>query len=291
MSHNMVLRIATDGSADMPARWRSEYQIDVMPLRLNFGDRTFTQGVDLTSDDFYRLVQQTHQIPQTSLPSPEQVKDFYRSIAKRGETILSIHLASKLSGTFHAFQLAAQELVNEYPIHVIDSGAGSAGLGFMCREARRMWQAGLPVEQILRRLRSARERLFISFTVDRLDFALMSGRINSMQNAISSILKIKPIIVLRDGLLEMAEKVRTRRRSLDRMLEVVRERIGQQQVDLAVVHAADPSMAEEMLAKAKQFFNVRDVIVTDLSIPVAAHLGPGTIGIVAYPVSDEEQGE
>jgi len=291
MSHNMVLRIATDGSADMPARWRSEYQIDVMPLRLNFGDRTFTQGVDLTGDDFYRLVQQTHQIPQTSLPSPEQVKDFYRSIAKRGETILSIHLASKLSGTFHAFQLAAQELVNEYPIHVIDSGAGSAWLGFMCREARRMWQAGLPVEQILRRLRSARERLFISFTVDRLDFALMSGRINSMQNAISSILKIKPIIVLRDGLLEMAEKVRTRRRSLDRMLEVVRERIGQQQVDLAVVHAADPSMAEEMLAKAKQFFNVRDVIVTDLSIPVAAHLGPGTIGIVAYPVSDEEQGE
>ena len=291
MSHNMVLRIATDGSADMPARWRSEYQIDVMPLRLNFGDRTFTQGVDLTGDDFYRLVQQTRQIPQTSLPSPEQVKDFYCSIAKRGETILSIHLASKLSGTFHAFQLAAQDLAHEYRIHLIDSGAGSAGLGFMCREARRMWLAGLPVEQILGRLRSARERLFISFTVDRLDFALMSGRINALQNALSSILKIKPIIVLRDGLLEMAEKVRTRRRSLDRMLEVVGEHVGQQRVDLAVVHAADPSMAEEMLAKAKQFFNVRDVIVTDLSIPVAAHLGPGTIGIVAYPVSDEEQGE
>lgn len=286
----MVLRIVTDGSADMPAKWRNDYQIDVMPLQLTFGGKIFTQGVDLTGDDFYRMVRETREIPKTSLPSPEQVKDFYRSIAKRGESILSIHLASKLSGTFNAFQLAARELASEYQIYPIDSGAGSAGLGFMCREARQMWQAGLPVERILNRLRSVRERLFISFTVNTLDFALMSGRINALQNALSSLLNIKPIIVLRDGLLEMAEKVRTRRRSLDRMMEMVRESIGQQRVDLAIVHAADPTMAEEILVKAKRFFNIREVIVTDLSIPVAAHLGPGTIGIVAYPVSEEEQG-
>ncbi len=283
-----MLRIVTDGAADMPAGWQKEYQIDIMPLRVCFGGKTYTQGVDLTGDDFYRLIEERHEIPKTSLPSPEQVVDFYRSIAKRGETILSIHVASKLSGTFDSFQLAARELVNEYKIYLFDSGAGSAGLAFMCREARQMWQSGLPIEKILSRMNAARNRLAISFTVNSLEFAHMSGRINALQNALSSLLNIKPIIVLRDGLLEMTEKVRTRHRSLDRIIEVVQERIGQQVVDLAVVHAADPEMAMEMLEKARRVFNIRDFILTDLSLPVACHLGPGTIGIVAYPVGKEE---
>lgn len=150
-----------------------------------------------------------------------------------------------------------------------------------------MWQSGLPIDKILARMNAARSRLAISFTVNSLEFARMSGRINALQNALSSILNIKPIIVLRDGLLEMTEKVRTRHRSLDRIIEIVKERIGQQQVDLAIVHAADPEMAKEMLEKARQTFNVRDFILTELSIPVASHLGPGTIGIVAYPVGEE----
>lgn len=283
-----MLRIVTDGSADMPANWPEQYQIDVMPLEVCFRDQVFVPGVDLNGDSFYRMVRERREIPKTSLPSPERVKDFYRSIAKRGETILSIHIASKLSGTFDAFYAAARELVNEYQIYLFDSGAGSAGLGFMCREARRMWQSGRSIERILERMGSVRERLAITFTVDSLEFAHMSGRINALQSALSSLLNIKPIIVLRDGLLEMTEKVRTRHRSLDRIVEIVQERIGQQRVDLAVVHAADPEMAREMMEKARRAFNVRDFILTDLSIPVAAHLGPGTIGIVAYPVGEED---
>lgn len=282
-----MLRIVTDGSADMPEKWRGEYQIDVMPLKVCLGGKIYTQGVDLSSDAFYRLIQERHEIPKTSLPSPEQVIEFYRSIAKCGETILSIHVAKKLSGTFDAFQMAAHELVNEYQIYLIDSGAGSAGLGFMCREARRMWQSGISIDRIVARLNSVRDRLAISFTVNSLEFAHLSGRINALQSALSSLLNIKPIIVLRDGLLEMTEKVRTRHRSLDRIVELVQERIGQQRIDLAIVHAADPEMAKEMLEKARRAFNVRDFILTDLSIPVASHLGPGTIGIVAYPVSEE----
>lgn len=282
-----MLRIVTDGSADMPEKWQGEYQIDVMPLKVCLGGRIYTQGVDLSHDAFYKLVQAQHEIPKTSQPSPDQVIAFYRSIARRGETILSIHVARKLSGTFDAFQMAARELVNEYQIYLVDSGAGSAGLGFMCREARRMWQSGISIERIVARLNSVRDRLAISFTVDSLEFAHLSGRINALQSALSSLLNIKPIIVLRDGLLEMTEKARTRHRSLDRIVELVQERIGQQRIDLAIVHAADPEMAKEMLEKARRVFNVRDFILTDLSIPVASHLGPGTIGIVAYPVSEE----
>ncbi|HWQ04189.1 MAG TPA: DegV family protein [Longilinea sp.] len=283
-----MLQIVTDGSADMPSSWLEQYQIHIMPLMVRFGEKTYVQGVDLTNEDFYQMVNDQQVIPKSSLPSPDQVKDFYRSIARRGENILSIHLSSKLSGTFNAFQLAARELVNEYQIYLVDSGAGSAGLGFMCREARRMWQAGIPIEGILNRMESVRNQLAITFTVDSLVFAHMSGRVNTLQKAIASLLNIKPIIVLRDGLLEMTDKVRTRHRSLDRIIDIVSERIGKQRVDLAVVHAADPAMAAEILEKARKVFNVRDFILTDLSIPVAANLGPGTIGIVAYPVNEGE---
>lgn len=282
-----MLQIVTDGSADMPANWLKEYQIHVMPLRVCFGEKTYVQDVDLSRESFYRMVAEQHEIPKTSLPSPENVIEFYRSIARRGDPILSIHISSKLSGTLDAFQLAARELVNEYQIYLFDSGAGSAGLGFMCREARRMWQAGLPIERILNRLSDLRDRLAITFTVDSLEFAHMSGRINALQKALASLLNIKPIIVLRDGLLEMTDKVRTRHRSLDRIVDILRERIGQQRVDVAVVHASDPKMAQEILEKARRAFNVRDFVLTDLSIPVAAHLGPGTIGIVACPVVEE----
>lgn len=282
-----MLQIVTDGSADMPLNWIKDYQIHVMPLRVCFGEQTFVQDVDLSREDFYKMVEEQHEIPKTSLPSPAQVVEFYRSIASRGESILSIHISSKLSGTLSAFQIAARELVNEYQIYLFDSGAGSAGLGFMCREARRMWQAGLPIERILTQLSTIRERLAITFTVDSLEFAHMSGRINALQKAVASLLSIKPIIVLRDGLLEMTDKVRTRHRSLDRIVDIVRERIGYQRVDVAVVHAADLKMAEQILEKARREFNVRDFILTDLSIPVAAHLGPGTIGIVACPVVEE----
>jgi DegV family protein with EDD domain len=133
-----------------------------------------------------------------------------------------------------------------------------------------------------------RRRVTLVFTVDNLEFARLSGRVNSFQSTLSSLLQIKPIIVLRDGLLELSEKVRTRRKSLDRIIEMVRQKVGDRVVNIAIVHALDLPDAEEMVKKVRSILNCQDVILTDLSIPVASHLGPGTIGIVAYPVEEEK---
>jgi DegV family protein with EDD domain len=282
-----MLKIVTDGAADMPAGWEEEYQIHILPLRVNFGDKTFIQGVNFKLDDFYRMVRETRIIPKTSLPSPGQVVEFYRSIAKAGDTILSLHITSKLSGTFATVQLAAQELKNEFNIHVFDTGNGSAGMGFMAREARLMDQAGSSIDQIIQRMEAIRNRIMIIFTLDNLEFAYLNGRIGLLQNALSSVLQVKPIIVLKDGLLIMADKVRTRHRAIDKVLEDVRARLGGRLANVAVVHAADPSMAQMILERVRGLLNVRELILTDLAIPVAANLGPGTIGIVAYPVEEE----
>jgi DegV family protein with EDD domain len=283
-----MLKIVTDGAADMPADWEEKYQINILPLRVNFGDKTFIQGINFKLEDFYRMVRETRIIPKTSLPSPGQVVDFYRGIAKTGDTILSLHITSRLSGTFATVQAAALELKDEFNIHVFDSGAGSAGLGFMAREARLLAQAGAPIEKILQRMEAIRSRLTIIFTLDNLEFAYLNGRIGALQNALSSLLKVKPIIVLKDGLLTMADKVRTRHRAIDHVLNEVRERLGGRPANVAVVHAADPSIAQEILERVRGMLNVRELIVTDLAIPVAANLGPGTVGIVAYPVEEEK---
>ena len=281
-----MLKIVTDGATDMPAAWKEQYDITVVPLYVNFGSQSYTQGVNIGPDNFYRLVLENHAIPQTSLPSPQQIINIYRAIANKGDQILSINLASKLSGTFSIFQMAAKELAGDLSVYAFDSNAGSAATGFMCREARLMDRAGASFQDILARLERVRQKLTIIFTVDNLEFARLSGRVNALQSMLSSVLRIKPIIVLRDGLLFAADKVRTRQRALEHIVESVRERVGDQKVMLAIVHAADPETARSLVESAKARFNVKEIIMTDLSIPVAAHLGPGAVGIVAYPVEE-----
>jgi len=281
-----MLKIITDGAVDMPVDWEARFGIHILPLRVNFGNETFTQGPGFTLDDFYRMVREKGIIPKTSLPSIGQVKEFFRSTANQNDTILSINISSKLSGTFSTVQIAAQELADKLKIYVFDSAAGSAAQAFMAREARMLEQAGAGIETILRRLERMRADWTVIFTLDTLDYAYMNGRVSKIQNLVGAALQLKPIIRLRDGLLGISDKVRTRRRSLDLVIQNVQERIGDRMANLAVVHAADPETAQWMIQKILTCINVKEFIITDLSIPVAANLGPGTIGVIAYPVEE-----
>jgi DegV family protein with EDD domain len=282
-----MIHIVTDGSVDMPEGWAEKYQIHVLPLMVRFGEKIYTSGVDISPKNFYTLVKETGMIPKTSLPSPGAIADFYRSIAKNGEKILSMHVSSKLSGTYSTVQLAARDVESEFNVVPYDSGAGSIALGFMCREARIMESAGYNVQAIINRMESIKKHLTVIFTLDTLEFAHLNGRVNVVQSLFGSFIKIKPIVILKDGLLEMVDKVRTRTASIERIMDTVESRIGKKPVHLAVVHASDLITANVIVNQVKQRFNCREVLITELSIPVAANLGPGTIGIVAYPDYEE----
>jgi DegV family protein with EDD domain len=278
-----MLRIVTDGAADMPAGWEKEYDIQVIPINILFGEKTYLQGVDLNNEDFYRLVDESGKIPKTSQPSPFQFKEFYESVAKAGDTILSLHVTSKLSGTYESAMTAARDLGGRFNIVPFDSGAGSAALGMMCREARLMERAGAATQQIIERMYRVRQEVQIVLTVDKLDYARMSGRVGTLQAALASALNVKPIIVLKDGLLDVAERVRTRSKALDRVLELLHARFGEDNVNVAAVHARDPQAAQSLFEKAKKILNIKELILTELSIAVAANLGPGTVGLIVYP--------
>jgi len=278
-----MLHIVTDGAADLPPAWEQAFDIHVIPINIQFGDKTYLQFVDMGFDDFYRKIEETKTIPKTSQPSPHQFSEFYQKIAKPGETILSIHVTSKLSGTYASAVLAAEELKEMFNVITFDSAGGSMGIGFMCRAARQMDRAGKSVEEIVKYLESVRDKVQIILTLDKLDYARMSGRVGTLSAALASILNVKPIAVLKDGIVNMTDKVRTRKAALERVLEVGRQAFGAQPVHLGVVHARDLASGQALLEQAKEVFNVQSSELTDLSISLAINFGPGTVGLVLYP--------
>jgi DegV family protein with EDD domain len=280
-----MLRIVTDGAADMPPAWEKEFEIQVVPINIQFGEKTYLQYVDLDNAGFYKMVAETRTIPKTSQPSPHQFVEFYKKIAKKGDTILSIHVTSKLSGTYASAVQAAGEVKDLFKVLPVDSMVGSVAIGLMCREARKMDRAGKSPEQIVKALEAVRGRVRAIFTLDTLEYAKMSGRVGTLQAALASALNVKPIAVLKDGVLNMAERVRTRKASIARVIEMAEEEFGKTPVYLGVLQANDKPSGEALLADARQHFNVQgEPVLTDLSISVAANLGPGTVGLVLYPV-------
>ncbi len=280
-----MLKIVMDSAGEIPPEWQMEYDIHVIPVNIEFGDNTYQQGVDLSNDDFYKLADSTGIIPKTSQPTPQQFMEFYKHISHAGDTILSVHVTSKLSGTFNSAILAAKELRNKLSIIPYDSGSGSAAMGFMCKEVRQLERAGATMQAILNRLDTIRQNVNIILTLDSLEYARRSGRVMALSATLAALIKIKPIIVLKDGMLDVKEIVRTRQRSIDRTLELIRQRVDDRMVNIAVVHSQSLEAAKQLLNKVNETLQVNEAIISDLSIGVAANLGPGTIGIMAYAIT------
>ncbi len=279
-----MLRIVTDGAADIPEEWIKEFEIDVCPINIHFGKETFLQGVDLDNEGFYQLVEETKKIPKTSQPNPQQFANFYKKIALPGDTILSIHVTSKLSGTYNSAVAAAREVADLFKVLTFDSLTGSMGLGFMCRQARIMERAGLSLEMILAKLENIRDTVRIVLALDTLEYARMCGRVSTMQAAMASLLNVKPIAVVRNGQVFMTEKVRTRKASIQRLIQIVKEEMANLPLMVAVLHARAPKEGKELLELASVELNVKEIILHDLSISLAANFGPGTLGIVVVPL-------
>jgi len=279
-----MLRIVTDGAADIKPAWESEFDIKVIPINVHFGEKTYIQNVDLNFDGFYKLVDdKSNPFPKTSQPSPHQFVEFYKNNFQPGDTILSIHITSKLSGTYASAVSAAQELKGTYNIITFDSLGGSMGTGFMCRAARQMDREGKSVDEIIRHLEAIRSQIHVILTLDTLEYARRSGRVGTLSAAMASLLNVKPIALLQDGLVNMVEKVRTRKTALDRVIEIGREAVGDKPVHLGIVHARDIESGKALMEEAKKRFNVKSVEMTDLSISLAINFGPGTVGLILYP--------
>jgi DegV family protein with EDD domain len=278
-----MLRIVTDGAADMPREWEKEFDINIVPINIRFGEQVYLQFIDIDNEGFYKLVDETKRIPKTAQPSPHQFTEFYKKVAQAGDTILSMHVTSKLSGTYDSAVAAARELEGQFNVVPFDTATGSAGIGMMCRMARTMDRAGKSFDEIMAKMEAMKAAGNIYLALDTLEYARMSGRVGTMQAALASMLNVKPIAKLQNGVIDIVEKVRTRKASLARLIEMVKENVGDKPIDATIVQARDMESGTFLMEEVKKNFNVRELFITDLSISVAANLGPGTVGVVFFP--------
>ena len=278
------IAIVTDSTTDMPKNWPGWSRVHVVPIHIQFGETSYREGIDIDEATFFRLVDAEGAIPKTSQPSPTDFADLYRQLATDHDAILSIHIGAKLSGTYHSARLGADMVKDEIPVYPFDSDCGSAGTGFMLLEAMEMLDQEATPADILERLGYIRDSMNILLSPITLKYVQLSGRIGALGAALASMLNIKPIIILRDGQLFAEERVRTRKRALNRMVEMLKEQLGDSPARVAVVHSQSPDDANTLAELTAQALNCDQVWISALSTSVSAHLGPGTAGIVAYPL-------
>lgn len=282
-----MIKIVTDTTCDLPPEWVEEYGIAMVPINIHFGEDIYREGVDIDHELLYRKIEQLGIIPTTSQPSVGQFAEVYRRLVKEEpiDAIISAHVTSKLSGTYQSAVLATEEVADEVKVYPFDSLLGSTVLGFMCVEASRMARGGSSAEQIMSRLEEIRSRANVLLVLENLEYSRKSGRVGGLKAALGSLLNVKPIVNMEDGILDVAESVRSRKKSLDRMLAIAEERVGTSTpINLGVMHARALEEGQELLSRAEQRFHCKETFVTELCASLTVVFGPGTLGMCFYAV-------
>lgn len=279
-----MLRIVTDSTCNLSPEQFQRYGISVAPITIQFALETYEEGVNIDRDLFYRKIDELNLIPTTSQPAPGVFADFYREMARQGDQVLAITITTRHSGTYQSAVLA-KDLVPEADVEVFDSLGISFGTGYMVLEAARAAEAGQSRDEIIARLTAIRSNMSLFFTPATLKYLQMSGRVGGLKAALASVLNLRPIVKLDEGLLDVCEHVRSRAKSVNRLLELTEQVMGTSDcVNIAVMHARVPEEGQALLEKAKARFNCSEALIGDLVASLSVHGGPGIIGLIAYKV-------
>jgi len=275
-----------DDAGDVPAESIKKHNLKILPVNVMFGTEEFLSGVDITHETFYEKVKAVgdHNFPKTSQPTPFQFVEAYESILAEGEKdILTITVSEKLSGTYASAVAAGKELEGQGNFYLFDSQGGSAAQGFMALEAAEMAAAGKDIDTVIARLKTMRESMVVVFLINSLEYAVKGGRVSALRSTMASLLNIKPIMQLENGLIVEAGKVRTYKKAMNYMVDFVKERVGDKPVKVAFLHARDVEGMRTLQALARPQLKIIEEIEVDLAIAVAINLGPGALGIAVVP--------
>jgi DegV family protein with EDD domain len=269
------IQIVADSACDLSPELVQRYDIRIVPLSVTIGDEHYTDGVDLTADEFYHKLRTMDVLPRTSQPAPGRFAEVYREAVDAGKQVLSIHIASKLSGTYQAACLAA-EMVDSDSIVVIDSETVSMGAGLMVLAAARRSGSLAEAQEAMVKVK---DTLGLFFIPDTFEYMEKNGRIGKAASLAGSLLQIKPVLTISRGTVEVVEKLRGRKRARRRLLEIFREQVGENKVHVTVLHADAEEEAREMLEEVQQTVDCAETYFTWVGPVIGAHAGPGVLGL------------
>jgi DegV family protein with EDD domain len=270
------IRVVTDSSCDLPQALVDALRIEIVPLTIRFGDEELVDREELSTDEFWQRLESTKALPETAAPSAGAFEAKFRELLARGATgIVCINLSSRLSATMQAAQVAAAAVANDIPVQVIDSQSASMGLGNLCLTAARRAADGDSLESIVNEVVNRRDRTKLFATLDTLEFHKRGGRVGNARALLGTVLSIKRVIELREGVVEEDSKVRTRSRAL----KLLAAKAAEGKIEhLAVLHGNAPDL-DELLELLEPVFPRDDIITGVVGPVIGTHAGPRVIGV------------
>lgn len=275
----MTIRVVTDSTSDIPEATATEYGIVIVPAYVNIGEQSYLDGIELPRQEFYERLPTYSHAPTTAAPPPGAFRQTYEEVAAQGVSeILSIHVASSLSGMLNAARLGAEEVTGAQ-VTLFDSQQVTMGLGLLAIYAAELAAAGHSIDEIVALLEDRVKRTVILGVLDTLEYLRRSGRVNWAQFGIGTLLKIKPLLRVHLGQVEIPERIRTSKRAMERMLELATD-LGPLE-DLALLHTHGSEEEIRAFRAKTAFLNPEGPppLAVELTPAIGAHVGPGALGV------------
>jgi DegV family protein with EDD domain len=277
------IAIVTDSTSDMPKDIAKKFEITVVPLTVIFEKEVFLDdGKEITIDEFYKKIRSVKKLPTTTQPTPKDFIKVYSNILKEYDSIISIHISKKMSGTINSTELAKKELPGK-DIEIIDTGYVHFPLGFIALKAGQLAQEGKSKQEILKNISDLQSKVKVLFIPSTLEYLKKGGRIGKAKGLIASILEIKPILTIHDG--EVSQFKTTRRWNqakselIQSMINIVK---NPHNLIVSIGDSDAKEDAAEMEERIKAEFHPKKIYRVDIGAVVGTHLGPGGIGITFY---------
>jgi DegV family protein with EDD domain len=273
----MNIQVITDSTSDLPKGTASDLGIRVIPIYLRFGEKTYRDGIDITENEFYSLLASSPVHPASSQPNPEDFTAVFREYCGNTSGIVSIHISSKISGTYNSANIARKTLKSQCPIEIIDSGFNSAGLGLVVMAAARAAKAGANLAEVVGEANQAVKEVRMFGIFETMKYLARSGRVNKTIAAASRILSVMPLLTFHDGEIVRAGLVRSTSKGMDRIYNFVKNNTPIR--ELTVVHSQVIDQANQLKHRLSEFIQEDKIAIAELGAGLGVHGGPGVVVI------------
>jgi DegV family protein with EDD domain len=273
----MNIQVITDSTSDLPEGTVRNLGIRVVPIYLRFGEKTYRDGVDITKEEFYSMLDSSPVHPASSQPNPEDFTAVFREYCENTDGIVSIHISSKISGTYNSANIARKTLTSQCPIEIIDSGLNSAGLGLVVMAAARAAKAGANMAEVVNEAKKAVKEVRMFGVFETMKYLARSGRVNKTIAAASRILSVKPLLTFHDGEIVRAGLVRSTSKGMDRIYDFVKKNTPIK--ELTIVHSQVIDQANQLKHRLSEFIQEDKIAIAELGAGLGVHGGPGVLVI------------
>lgn len=275
------MKIVTDSTADLTKELAEEYDIEIVPLTVRLGDRTFRDYYDMSPVEFYQMLEETEGFPTTSQPSVEEFRKTYEKLGSR-EEIVSIHISMGISSTCQSAGVALQQL-RGWNVTIIDSRFTSVGLGLIALEAAKAARAGADLQEVINLVEKLKSKTEIFFSVDSLDYLQKGGRIGKAQAFVGGMLKIKPFLAFRDGMVVPVEKIRGSSKLIRRMVELIKDDAKEDKiVKAAFIWGESNEQVAKLIEQLNDSVQLEEVYRNNIGTVITSHTGPTTFGVAYF---------